>query len=311
MARRLNAAGNKPRLAKEWSISAIKDILSNPVYIGKIKWDSRKTVREYKNGKIIKRRPRSKEYILCDGLHEPIIDSVTWQIVQEKRSKHEAPVPHNDTIFNPLTGIVFCAKCGKRMQRRPYKARGWDDTLICTNIHCDNISSKLFIVEDKIIESLKEWLKDYKTDCTDYIEEMNSRKKVNLEENIKSLNKELEVQNKKLTNVYDFFEDGTYTKEMFSQRCQLIFKNISEIKASIEEIEQQIEIENKKEEGKKSIVPKIQNVLDIYYNLETVEEKNILLKSVVKRVDYLKTKKALKKNADLTDFELDIYPYVG
>lgn len=100
--RRLNSAGYKPRKAKEWTISAVKDILSNPIYIGKIRWDSRKTVKEYKNGKIVNTRPRNENYTLCDGLHEPIIDMETWNIVQEKRSKHTPAVIHNKVVQNPL-----------------------------------------------------------------------------------------------------------------------------------------------------------------------------------------------------------------
>lgn len=100
--RRLNSSGYKPRKAKEWTISAVKDILSNPIYIGKIRWDSRKTVKEYKNGKIVNTRPRNENYTLCDGLHEPIIDMETWNIVQEKRSKHTPAVIHNKVVQNPL-----------------------------------------------------------------------------------------------------------------------------------------------------------------------------------------------------------------
>ena len=206
---------------------------------------------------------------------------------------------------------MICAKCGKRMQRRPYKAKGWDDTLICSNKHCDNVSSKLHIVEDKIIASLKNWLKDYEIDCEDYLKEVKSKKRLTYEENIENLKKELEIQNKKLANVYDFFEEGTYSREMFSERCQLITASISNIKANIDEFEQQIILEDKKEQGKKAIVPKIQNVLDLYSNLESAEDKNSLLKTVVKRVEYLKNEKAIKKNSDPTDFELDIYPNIG
>lgn len=307
----LNAGGYKPRKTNEWTISAVKDILANPVYIGKIRWNSRKVVKEYKNGKIVKTRPRSSEYIVTEGLHEPIIDIKTWQMVQEKRSKHIPAVVHNNVIQNPLVGIVYCSKCGKTMQRRPYKAKGWDDTLICSNSHCDNISSKLYIVEDKIIESLREWLKDYKIDCSKYLNEVQNKKKMVFEENIKNLQKELEIQNKKLTNVYDYFEEGTYSREMFSERCQIISTTIANIKANIEEFQKQIELENKKEEGKKAIVPKLENVLDLYPNLQTAEQKNLLLKTVVKRVEYLKTEKAIRKDSDPTNFELDIYPNIG
>ena len=175
--RQLNIGGYKPRKTEEWTISAVRDILSNPVYIGKIKWDSRKNVKEYKNGKIINTRPRNSDYILCDGLHKPIIDVKTWDIVQEKRSKNIPAVVHNNVVQNPLVGIVYCSKCGKVMQRRPYKAKGWEPTLICPNKNCDNISSKLNIVEDKIISSLKEWLVDYRIDYDNYAKEIENKKK--------------------------------------------------------------------------------------------------------------------------------------
>ena len=309
--RQLNIGGYKPRKAEEWTISAVKDILSNPVYIGKIRWDSRKTVKEYKNGKIVNTRPRNSDYILCDGLHEPIIDMDTWNIVQEKRSKHTPAVIHNKMVQNPLVGIVYCGKCGKVMQRRPYKAKGWEPTLMCPNKDCDNVSSKLCIVEEKIISSLKDWLKDYRIDYDDYVMEAKNKKRNNYEESIANLKKELEVQNKKLANVYDFFEEGTYTREMFSERCQLISATITNLQLNIEEFEKQIELENKKDEGKRALIPKVENVLDLYPNLQTAEQKNNLLKTIVKRVEYLKTEKAIKKDSDPTNFELDIYPNIG
>ena len=50
------------------------------------------------------------------------------------------------------------------MQRRPYAKAGKPATLICSNSKCDNISSKLYIVENKIIEAVKIWLENYKVD---------------------------------------------------------------------------------------------------------------------------------------------------
>ena len=182
---------------------------------------------------------------------------------------------------------------------------------MCPNKDCDNISSKLCIVEEKIISSLKEWLKDYRLDYDEYALSAKNKKKNNYKESISNLRKELEVQNKKLSNVYDFFEEGTYSREMFSERCQLISSTITSIEANIKEFERQIEIEGKKDEGKKSLIPKVENVLDIYSSLQTAEEKNNLLKTIVKKVEYLKCEKAIKKDSDPTNFELDIYPNIG
>lgn len=197
------------------------------------------------------------------------------------------------------------------MQRRPYKAKGWEPTLMCPNKDCDNISSKLCIVEEKIISSLKDWLKDYHLNYEEYAKTAKNKKISNYEESILNLRKELDIQNRKLSNVYDFFEEGTYSREMFSERCKIISSTITNIEANIKEFEKQIEIEEKKDEGKKALIPKVENILDIYYSLQTAEEKNNLLKTIVKRVEYLKTEKAIKKDSNPTNFELDIYPNIG
>ena len=118
--RKLNKMGLKPRKNEEWTVSTVRGILENPVYIGKIKWNSRKEVKVYKNEKLLKTRPRNKDYILINGLHEPIIDDKTWKIVLAKRSLNSVPVVHNKEVQNPLCGLVICAKCGKKMKRKSY-----------------------------------------------------------------------------------------------------------------------------------------------------------------------------------------------
>ena len=88
--RRINKMGLKPRKSDEWTVASVKDILANPVYIGKVKWNARKEVRIYKNEKLIKTRPRSNNYIIKDGLHKAIVDDKTWKIVEAKRSLNKA-----------------------------------------------------------------------------------------------------------------------------------------------------------------------------------------------------------------------------
>ena len=159
--RRINEMGLKPRKNDKWCVASVKDILANPVYIGKVKWNWRKEVRVYKNEKLIKTRPRNDEYILKDGLHKAIIDDRTWKIVEAKRSLNKLPIPRVNTVQNPLCGLVYCAKCGKKMKRRPYTDRSKEPTIYCDNPKCDNISSKLHFVEEKVIEGLRKWLEHY------------------------------------------------------------------------------------------------------------------------------------------------------
>ena len=61
---------------------------------------------------------------------------------------------------------------------------------------------------------------------------------------------------------------------------------------------------------KEMMIPKLENIIDLYDKLETVEDKNILLKSIIAKVTYLKTEKSIKKDSDPTNFELHIYPKI-
>lgn len=309
VAKQLNKLNLKPRIASEWTISSVKDILSNPTYIGKIVWNKRKQKKKTQNGHLLISRPRNKDYLIYDGLHEPIIDNKTWELAQEKRKQNTPKIKHNNTIQNPLVGLVFCEKCGKPMQRRPYTQANKPATLICSNSKCDNISSKLYIVEDKIIDALKIWLKNYKVHYSEK-NNLNSDKNKIIEESISITKKELEKENVKLNKIYEFLENGIYNNNEFISRSKAIKGNIQCLESKLKEynsiLQKNLETQNQKE----IIIPKLENIIDLYYNLETAEDKNILLKSIIAKITYLKTEKAVKKDSNLTNFELDIYPKI-
>lgn len=307
VAKQLNNMDLKPRISDEWTISSVKDILSNPTYIGKIVWNRRKQKKKTKNGHLIISRPRNNEYLIYDGLHEPIIDTKTWDLVQEKRKQNTPKVKHSNIVQNPLVGLVFCEKCGKPMQRRPYTKADKPATLMCSNSKCDNISSKLYIVENKIIESLKIWLENYKVNY-DIENNLNTGSNTLIEQSIITTKKELEKENTKLNKIYDFLENGIYSKDEFINRSKSIKEKIESLENKLKEyaelLNKNIEIQNQKE----TMIPKLENVIDLYSKLESAEDKSILLKSILAKVTYLKTEKAIKKDSDPTNFELHIYP---
>lgn len=307
--KQLNNMNLKPRISDEWTISSVKDILSNPTYIGKIVWNRRKQKKKTKNGHIIISRPRNQEYLIYDGLHEPIIDTKTWNLVQEKRKQNTPKVKHNNIVQNPLVGLVFCEKCGKPMQRRPYTKTNKPATLMCSNSKCDNVSSKLYIVENKIIESLKIWLENYKIN---YNIKNNSNTDNNniIEKSILATKKELEKENSKLNKIYDFLESGIYNKDEFINRSKSIKENIENLENKLKEYIELLNKNTKMQNQKETIIPKLKNVIDLYDKLKTAEDKNILLRSILAKVTYLKTEKAIKKDSDPTAFELHIYPKI-
>ena len=180
---------------------------------------------------------------------------------------------------------------------------------MCSNSKCDNISSKLYIVEDKIIDALKIWLKNYKVDYSRK-NNINSDNNKIIEKSIIITKKDLEKESAKLNKIYEFLENGIYNNDEFINRSKAIKDNIQCLESKLKEynsiLQKNLEMQNQKE----IIIPKLENIIDLYYNLETAQDKNILLKSIISKVTYLKTEKAIKNDSDPTNFELHIYPKI-
>lgn len=85
-------------------------------------------------------------------------------------------------------------------------------------------------------------------------------------------------------------------------------KKLSELNEALSEAQQ---LANKIHENKvmrATIIPRMEKVIESYKNAESVEEKNRLLKSVIRRVDYSKTKPNTRANPDLCSFNLTLEP---
>ena len=106
-------------------------------------------------------------------------------------------------------------------------------------------------------------------------------------------------------------EDGTYTKEMFKARSESVSQNVAKLNKAIEEYKLKLEQEKVVNKEKVLLVPKVDNLLDIYDLLPTAEYKNKLLKILITQVTYLKTEKAIKKNSDPTNFSINLYPKIN
>ena len=92
------------RKGGDWTDSTIRDILSNPVYIGKIRWNARPQIKRMINGEMVKERPRAEDPIIVDGLHPAIIDEETFYLAQKYLAENPSlPIPTRYKVKNPLS----------------------------------------------------------------------------------------------------------------------------------------------------------------------------------------------------------------
>ena len=98
IARAHNLRGISTKENSTWSNSQVKDILTNPTYIGKVRY-------HVKQGAYV-----------GDGLHEPIITAELFEEAQRLIAKNVRSAPTNRPRENSyFTGILECANCKKKM----------------------------------------------------------------------------------------------------------------------------------------------------------------------------------------------------
>lgn len=105
----INKIGHKTKLGNEFSVAQIKPILTNPVYIGKVRYNVRRDWNEKRRHNI------NPEPIIVEGIHEAIISEELWNRVQLiLKNKKGKPSRIYDGEY-PLTGILKCPVCGAGM----------------------------------------------------------------------------------------------------------------------------------------------------------------------------------------------------
>lgn len=300
----LNRLGFKPRRGSLFSKSTITHILTNPIYIGKIKYTDKATIKKVVDGKIIRVRNENKKVIYVDGLHDKIISLDTWNIAQNIRKNHLIDKAKIDTsLKNSMSSILKCGLCGMTLERVTYSKRN-DVRILCRRCK-ENVGSNINIVEDKLIQSLQILLDKYKIEL---INNDNSDIDELLTLNQQSIDNyiiELDKVKSQLNKTYDLLEQEVYTKEVFIERSDTLKKQIKEINSNIENLKEEKKKILKRKNNKEILVPKIENVIDSYYQTDSIELKNKLLKSVLEKVTYTKIS---PKSKD--DFKLTLYPKI-
>lgn len=146
IARRLDMMGVTPRKGSSWSSASIQDILKNPVYCGKIRWQYRKEEKSLTDGIVATHRRENPDCIIAQGLHQALISEEEFDQAQQFLNSRRIPHKKENTeLRNPLSGLVYCGMCGSMMTRLGTGSRNHCDTLRCPNRNCSNVSAKLEI----------------------------------------------------------------------------------------------------------------------------------------------------------------------
>ena len=280
----LDGLGIKTRKSKRWNAATIKDLLENIHYIGKVKWNFRKTVSIVEEGEVIKTRPKAKigEFLIYDGKHPAIIDDALFNAAQEKHGRNHRAKP-TTKVRNPLAGILFC-KCGKGMSYRTHKhtdgSTRCSARLMCNEQkHCNTGSATFDEVIEKVAEILEQCIHDFELRVSG--EDKNAEQlHANL---IKDLEKKLVALSEKEISLWDKYSEEGMPKMVFDKLNEKVLREMDEIRhalcAARDNTPSHIDYEEK--------LLRFKDALEALKDPEaSAELKNRLLKACISRIEY-------------------------
>lgn len=309
IANRLNDMGVPSPAGVKWTACAVRGILRNPVNAGWVRWGNRASKKKVVGGEVQISRPRAAkdDVILVPGRHQPLVSQEVFDAVQTYISGPSRPGPKQVETKNPLAGLVVCGECGHAMTRRPYQS-GRQESLLCPQSYCHTVSSDLAVVEAAVLDALRSWLCKFEVDyaSTQASLPADHDPAASLRPILAQAEKSLAQLSAQEQRAYTLVEQGVYTPEIFLERSRAITAQQTTLRQQIDTITAQIQELEYRDATQAQIIPAVRAVLDSYPLAQTPQEKNDLLRSVLEKAVYTKTRREHSKGG--SDMTITLYP---
>ena len=286
IANRLNELGLPSPKGKMWTDDSVRDILENIHYIGKVKWNTKKTCYVVEDGGFRKTRKEApEEAIICDGKHEAIIPEEIFNAAQEKRGRdHKSCV--GKQLRNPFATLIYC-ECGKAMSYRHstrgnYKYR--PPILVCNQQQlCGNGSIRVSEMMLFMVGVLKDKIAEFEIEA----QNIDNNTVTIHEKMIATLEKKLADLNAQEVQMWKKQCDADESKHIPHNVFQVMTEElVADRNETIKALEKAREVVKTPIDYKKKIVT-LQKALDALLDDNvSVADKNQLLKTCIERIDY-------------------------
>lgn len=299
IAHRLNALGAKPRKSQRFSPTAIRQLLTNEVYIGKIRWNAKPVTRVYEDGVVVKKRIRNKNYQLIDGKHEAIISEELFKKAQERKGLMTREKSDTE-LRNIYAGLIKCKKCGGAIAMQGHKNR--KDRYYCrTGVYCSNKGINTDILNEAILRALRGCLEDFKVK----VEQGNQNEVEQHKRMIERLEQDLKALDVRQEELYDLLEDKTYTKQVFAVRNEKLAKEREELTARLKHAKENMPTVEENELRYYSLFEALNAIENPHIGTKL---KNTLLKNIVDVIYYQKDVNDPSTGASLetSNFEIEV-----
>ncbi len=302
IAQKLTALGiPSPSHKTTWDKSTIRFILNNPVYLGHIVWGRMKHTKDPDKGNGYRKKVQDpNKWIVKEHAHPPLVDLDTYNKYLAM-CQTRTPSVRTHRLANPLAGLILCAKCGHKMQRRNTYGGRTMNALFCPNTSCTTKGARFEMVEEQLLSVLQSMLLFTLTKPS-MTEAKSDTELLVLERKDKAIQSELKRVVIQQQALHDLVEQGVYNKTTFlernhelKQRYNLLQKEAKHLLAQKDDL-----LQHDLSINSSSMQP---TLVQVYNEATSPEFKNNLLKQIIDHVIYTR-----EPDWKMTDrFDLDIY----
>lgn len=285
---RLDELGVKPPKGEHWAPTAVREMLRNIHYIGKVKWNWRKTIDIVEEGEIKKIRPQGniEEYLVYEGKHSGIVPLELFEKVQERLGKNHRATTRVK-LRNPFASLLFCRTCGRAMVLQAAQKNCAPRICCSRQSRCGTGSCTFDEILKQVSEILEQCIEDFeiriKADTGDAVKLHNELIK-NLEKKMKDLQAREVAQWDAQTNPDPA---KRMPQEIFQQLNEKLLHEKEEVQQALckayESMPEPVDYEEKVARFKDALAalrdPEADNVV-----------KNELLKACIEKIDFYREK---------------------
>lgn len=239
-----------------WTVTAVRRILSNPVYLGHtINFRTKK--KSYKSHSVVF-LPK-EDWVVFENTHEPIIDKDTFDTVQKLREgiKRRLSIDGEMSVFS---GLLYCADCGNKMYLNRHRGKE-KDCFNCASYRkekrsqCTSHYITLHAVEKIVLEDLQRVLGTAKAHEKEFVAMLQEKSKRKSTRDSAEKHREYEETEKRIAmldriiqNLYEDKVCGNLTEERFKKLSQTYEQEQAELTEKIDALRADIAAVKKDEE---------------------------------------------------------------
>lgn len=207
-----------------WSNNSVVRLLINEIHLGYVIYGKTRNVRG--SAQLVDK----EDWIKVKGTHESLKTEAEHELILAKIAQNNIIPKKTRNGALPLSGLLYCAKCGRAMQYRRYVGKNeiyWSTVCVHTypdGSKCDQKGRKL---DAAFYHALYSTITKIDEQTLETIDETNGQYS-EMETLLEMKQKELVQIEQAIEKLFELYEDGTVSKHRFSDRMTIHEKNKKE-----------------------------------------------------------------------------------